>query len=696
MTLNRVLKCRTEVTDVWKIGCAVAVVAMVALCLPGMALADQWITPTAEELAMKSLPGYPGVPAMYLYREEVTKDDLHVMLHYERIKILTEKGKSYANVELGFVNGANNHYFIGEDNSVGDISGRTIHPDGTVIPFTGKPYLKTMGKGPAYTYQARVFTLPDVEVGSIIEYRYAQRYGDNYYESPDWYLQGPLFVRASHYMWYPTTRHMQDGDGQSINSISWFPVLPVGVKLVTRESPSSWTKEAQQTYEVTLKDIPPVPEEDFMPPIKSFTYRILFSYSPYRSDAEFWKGEGKRWSKKANSFIGPDNALNTATQTVIAGANTPEEKLHKIYEAVMGLENTDYTRDRARTEDKAAGLGEIDTANDVLKHGRGDSQELSYLFIGMARAAGMKAYAMLVPNRETQIFTPLWMNVRQQLTNTIAIVTIDGKDNFFGPGERYTPYGQLQWQYTMGQGLRQTDAGTEMAVSPGETYKDTKTSRVANLTMADDGIVSGIISMTYEGATALYWRQQALLGDEEGLRAELRTSLEEKLPKTLEIKVTSIENLKEYEKPLVVKFNATGSIGVSTGKRLVVPADIFTVGEGVAFPQEKREIPVYFHYPQTVLDAVRIMLPPTMTVEAIPADGKYSMTGQAAFSLTSTSAPSSVSVRRAYIFGEVIIKSKDFPALRTFYSQFEAKDQESIVLKAGSPAVVAAKAPVGN
>ena len=695
MTLNRVWKCCTEVAGVWKIGCAVAVVAMVALCSPRVALADQWITPTAEELAMKSLPGYPGVPAMYLYREEVTKDDLHVMLHYERIKILTEKGKEYANVELGYFNGANN-YYSGEDNSVGDISGRTIHPDGKIIPFTGKPYLKTMQKGPAYTYQARVFTLPDVEVGSIIEYRYARRYNDYFYESPDWYLQGPLFVRASHSIWYPTTHLMQDFDGHIINSISWFPVLPVGATLVTKQFPGSGASQPQQTYEVTLKDVPPAPEEDFMPPIKSFTYRVLFSYTPYRSAAEFWKAEGKRWSKNANSFIGPDNALTSATQAVIAGANTPDEKLHKIYEAVMGLENTDYTRDRARTEDKAAGLGEIHTANDVLKHGRGDSQELNYLFIGMARAAGMKAYAMLVPNRESHVFTPSWMNVRQQLTNTIAIVTIDGKDKFFGPGERYTPYGQLQWEYTMGQGLRQTDAGTEMAVSPSETYKDTKTSRVANLTMADDGIVTGIISMSYEGATALYWRQQALRGDEEGLRAELRTSLEEKLPKTLEIKVTSIENLKEYEKPLVVKFNATGSIGASTGKRLLVPADIFTVGEGVAFPQEKRDIPVYFHYPQTVLDAVRILLPPTMSVEAIPADGKYSMEGLAAFSLTSTSAPNSVLVRRAYIFGQVIIESKNFPALRTFYSQFEAKDQESIVLKAGSPAVVAVKAPVGN
>ena len=34
--------------------------------------------PTPEELAMTSLPGYPGAAAVVLNREEITKDDMHV------------------------------------------------------------------------------------------------------------------------------------------------------------------------------------------------------------------------------------------------------------------------------------------------------------------------------------------------------------------------------------------------------------------------------------------------------------------------------------------------------------------------------------------------------------------------------------------------------------------------------------------
>ena len=84
----------------------------------------------------------------------------------------------------------------GNDKTLDEIAGRTIHADGTIIPFTGKPYLKVLEKGQDVKVQERVFTLPDVEVGSIIEYRYATRIADNIYEAPDWYHPGRVVCEA--------------------------------------------------------------------------------------------------------------------------------------------------------------------------------------------------------------------------------------------------------------------------------------------------------------------------------------------------------------------------------------------------------------------------------------------------------------------------------------------------------------------
>ncbi len=95
--------------------------------------ADPCVDPTPEELHMTSQPEVPGATAVYLNRDEFTEDKNHMFSIHTRLKVLTEGGKEYGNVELEYSAGHAGY-------SVTEISGCTIHPDGTKIPFTGKPY----------------------------------------------------------------------------------------------------------------------------------------------------------------------------------------------------------------------------------------------------------------------------------------------------------------------------------------------------------------------------------------------------------------------------------------------------------------------------------------------------------------------------------------------------------------------------
>ncbi|MGI4827271.1 MAG: transglutaminase domain-containing protein [Janthinobacterium lividum] len=649
---------------------------------------DMFMKPTKEELEMTSLPGFPGVAAVVLFREELTKDDMHSVLHYDRIKVLTEDGKKYANVELGFVSTNASGAYIGDDKMVESIVGRTIHSDGTVIPFTGKPYLKTMVKAEGMKYQAKVFTLPDVEVGSIIEYRYATRYSDYAYEAPDWYIQGDLFLKAAHFSWYPTTRDLQDERGE-INTISWFPILPVGAKIQHQELPATTSNDRhQQIYDLVVKDIPPQPKEEYMPPIASYSYRVLFNFSSYRTPDEFWKGEGKNWSKRADSFANPNSALTKATQTITEGANTPEEKLQKIYAAVMGLENTDYTREHDAREDKANGLGKMNNAIEVLEHKRGNSTQITELFAGMARAAGMSADLMLVPDRSKHMFVQNWLTLHQ-FDDVIAIVNVSGKDEYLDPGSRYCAYKHLAWEHTFVKGIREKDGATVFNETPGDTYLDNKTSRVANLSMDKEGQIAGKLNFTYTGATALRWRQDALRGDEESTKHDLKTSIENMLPKTLEVKVLEVKNLDSYEKPLDVTYEVKGTIGSPTGKRLVIPADLFLSDSSATFPHDKRELAVYFEYPRLVQDALRINFREGFAVEAVPTTAKFDLPKEGTYTMAVTSTPTSFTTRRTFAFNQIFVLQPEYSQLRSFYSQFESNDQQSVVLRA-APATTAA------
>jgi hypothetical protein len=664
--------------------------AIAGLCLAGLVAGQesaqaQWTAPSAEELSMTSQPQVPGAPAVYLYREEKTDDHLHMYSVYERIKILTEGGKEKANVELKYVSGGDSGY------SVTDISGRTIHPDGSIVPFTGKPYERVIVKAQGYKAKAKVFTLPDVTVGSIIEYRYKLRWEDYVYSPPAWIVQNDLYLRKGYFEWKPTDRQLTTDDGRNVSTtVAWTPILPAGVQVKETALPGGGVgSEGSSLIQLNVQDIPPSPEEEYMPPIGSLSYRVLFYYAPYRTSEEYWKNEGKFWSKKRDKFIGPGHAVGDATQQIIAGATTQEQKLKKIYAAVEQVENTDYTRERSSEEDKAAGLGQTKTTDDIWTKKRGSSDQIAELFVAMARAAGMKAYLMAVTNRDRSLFLPGYLSM-YQLDDDIAIVNVDGKEQFFDPGSRYCPYGHLAWKHTQTSGLRQTDGGTALAGTIGESYTFSSVIRIANLQMDDHGVVTGKIDLKFTGAPALKWRQKALTDDQEAVEREMKESVERMLPGGMDVKLVSVAKLTEYEEPLVATIEVKGPVGTPTGKRLLVPGDLFETNSKATFAHEKRDLAVCFSYPYGAVDAIRINLPEGFAVESVPPDATTQLAKEAVYKMKASVDAKGVTIRRDLYVGEIVFPPKEYPDLRKFYSQFEAKDQEPIIVKAGAPA------PSGN
>jgi len=649
----------------------------------------QWTAPTEEELKMTSQPQVPGAAAVYLYREEITEDRLHDWMKYVRLKVLTERGKQYADVELAQYSSDYGGY------TVSDIQGRTIHPDGTIIPFTGKPLQKLIEKSSGVKVMAKVFTLPDVEVGSIIEYRYHLRYDDMYYIPPRWYVQSDLYTRKAHYLWKPTDKQlMSKGErGEQLTSVvGWFHILPPGFEVKqTRLPPTSGFEDGQATVELNVHDVAPVPEEDYMPPFGSLTYRVLFYYTPYRTPEEYWKNEGKGWAKNMDKFIGPENKVKQATAGLVSPSDTPDQKLRKIYAAVMKLDNTSYNRDRSAAEDKSQGLGEVKSTDDIWERKRGTDDQIAQLFVAMSRAAGMKAYLMAVTNRDRNMFLPSYLNLEQQLDDAIAIVLTDGKEQFFDPGQRYCPYGALAWKHSMTEGIRQTDQGSAIARTPGESFATvSRTQRVANLTMDEHGEVSGTLKVVWTGAPALSWRQQFLRSDATNLNRELRESMERTMPGGMEVKVAKIENLEDYEQPLTISYDVKGPIGSSAGKRLLIPGDIFEANAKPTFPHEKRENPIAFNYPHVVQDAVRVNFPPSIGLESLPESLQVPFQKFAVYGIKTESTPTSVTVHREFDLGNIFYKIDEYPDLRAFYGKIETKDQEPVVLKA------APTTPAGN
>ncbi len=118
------------------------------------AFADDWQPIDPVDLKMTSEPKAPGAPAIYLYRQVDRNDSGNVTneFNYVRIKILTEEGRKYGDVEIPFNKGTQN---------VSGIRARTVHQDGSVANFDGKVYEKTIVKAKGVKYLAKTFSMPD-------------------------------------------------------------------------------------------------------------------------------------------------------------------------------------------------------------------------------------------------------------------------------------------------------------------------------------------------------------------------------------------------------------------------------------------------------------------------------------------------------------------------------------------------------
>jgi hypothetical protein len=623
-------------------------------CLgPCYVLHAQFQEPTKEELQMTSDAKAPGAAAVVLYREERTDDQIHYRAIYERIKVLTEKGKEAATIRIPYEKGVF---------KITDIQGRTIHADGTVVPLTAKPSDLTDVKVKDFQVNTMVFTLPSVEVGSILEYRLQIRYDDQWISSPDWYIQQKYFVHKAHYFFQPS---------QYENGIMWAAHVKEGTKMV---------KDSQGRFTYDVEDVPAVPDEDWMPPLNSLKLRIQFYYAEYQSGQQFWQERGKDWAKNAEHFADPGKAIKNAVAELVAPTDTEEQKAKKLYDAVQKLENTDYTREKSQAERKKEKLKDIKRAEDVWVQKSGSSDELALLYVAMARAAGLQAVPMKVVNRNDAIFDADYLSLNQ-LDDYIAVVVINGKDVFLDPGEKMCPYGLLQWKHSFATGLRVSGKGAVIATTPGNLYTQNVEERVADLTIAPDGSVTGTARIVMAGQEALHWRQMEIRNDDEEVKKSFHEWARQIVPDGVDAEVDHFLAMDEYGPNLVAVLKVSGQLGSATGKRFFLPGMFFESHAAHPFvATDHRAIPVDVHYPERVVDDVTYRVPEGFTVESAPQAATIPWASTAQLRVASKAEHGTIEIARSFAYNFTLVDAKEYGNLHDFYQKVATADQQQIVL----------------
>jgi len=625
--------------------------------------ADEWLPISPEELKMTSLPEAPGAPAIYLYRQVDRNDQESHEYNYVRIKILTEEGRKNADVEIPFFK---------ESGDVRGIKARTIRPDGSVANFDGKVYEKTVVKVKGLRYLAKTFTLPDVQVGSIIEYHYTTTWDQYiYFRESVWILSDELFTRSAKFS-------LKSLSGYAMRW-SWPRGLPTGTVP---------PKDDHGTIRLETKNIPAFQAEDFMPPPNELKFRVEFIYTQENDEKEpdkFWKKEGKKLNDQVESFVGKRKAMEQAVAQIASPNDSPEAKVQKIYARVQQLRNLSYEAEKTEQEAKRAKQKDTNNVEDVWKHGYADGRQIDWLFLGLVRAAGVEGYAVLVSRRSNYFFNPSLMNPNQ-LNDNVVLVKLNGKDVYCDPGTAFTPYGLLPWSETAVKGLRLDKDGGSWVMT---TLPDSSVSRIerkANLKLRDDGTLEGKLTIVFAGLEALYRRLDERNEDEASRKKYLEDTVKEYVPSGIEVELTNKPDWGSSADKLVAEYDLKVPGWVSgAGRRVLLPVGFFSATEKHLFDHADRTHPVYFEFPFQKFDEVTIELPLGWQVSSLP-PAKIQDARAIKYTLKADESKGTLHVTRVLDVDILLVDTKLYPTLRSFFQIVRTSDEQQIVLQPGAAA----------
>jgi Domain of Unknown Function with PDB structure (DUF3857)/Transglutaminase-like superfamily len=636
------------------------VLGLSGIFLHSPAHCEDWLPIAAADLQMTREPKAPGAAAIYLYRQEDRDDTIPGVSIYVRLKILSEEGRKYADVEIPFAKGIEN---------VHGIDARTIRPDGSIVRFDGAVYEKPILNARGVKLLAKTFTMPDVQVGSIIEYRYRHEDQRGFVFDSHWILSQDLFMRDAKFSLLPYPYF----------SLAWS--WPRGL-------PADTTTPVKERDRIRLEahDVPAFVSEELMPPENELKFRVDFIYSEEKLEKDpdqFWKHYASHELSSLRKFLSQPKAMERAVAQIVQPTDSPEAKLRKIYARVQQMHNLTFERKKSEQEEKRDKQTPAHDVEDVWNRGSGDAFELTYLFVALARATGLQADVALVSTRDRYFFNPRLMNPRE-LNSNLAIVTLDGNDRYLDAGVPFIPFGLLPWYETGVQGLRLDERGGSWLTTPLPAPAASRIERTAQLKLDDQGTLTGKVTLRFSGLEGAWRRAEERNEDDTDRKQFLEDELRNSVPSGVEVALTNQPDWTVSEAPLLAEYTVkVPGWAAAAGQRQLLKVGLFCNEDDHTFEHSTRTHPMYFDFPFQHVDDVSIEMPAGRRIGSLP---KGQQLGSKFFSydLTAENQDGRLHVKRDILVNLLLLDVKYYGQLRDFYQTVRSADEEQAVVTANA------------
>ncbi len=513
-----------------------------------------------DEIEFINLPGvddYPDAGAIVIFDEgkmQIIGNSELPMSMFERhriVKVLNNRGQSYANIAIPYT----------PKSLIENIQARTISPNGE-IKVLDKKYIYDVNLYPRFIFysdqRAKIFTMPAIEDGSVIEYRYQMRISGRSLW-PSWNFQD--FV--------PTLNSRFTLEAPSEWKVN-YKLYHTDLEPEIVKAPSGF--KSSYTWQET--NVPAFKSEFGMPPLNESLARL--EIAPLGMST--WDDVALWYDGLSEPQIKAGKAIKEFASVLTKNSASDEEKLKNIYE---------WVRDQVRYIAVAIGIGgyQPHPAEQVLINRYGDCKDMSTLLCSLAREVGIEAYEVLVSTwqngaPDTSLPSPF------QFNHAIAYCPAVGDNGvWMDATEKGSPFGKLPWyDQNLPVLVIGKDGRSEIITTPCVPADSNHTLFDWQVDLQETGaaIIHG--KTQYNGALASEMREALIYASKDEERQWLETFLATRISGA-KLDSFQISGLDPVKNPLIIRYQLyTSTFALPRADEM-----IFCPGQILAF-----DLPDYF------------------------------------------------------------------------------------------------------
>ena len=569
--------------------------------------------PSKSEIEMTTYELDTTAPAVILYEygnATINYNDIegiYLSVKYKkRIKILNRDALDLSNVSV---------YLRASSNNLKSQNVKDIRAISTTLTNDGAVIQKSLKKEDVFTekfneyFNIVKFAIPDVQVGSVIDYEYTLTYPSqmllNFHP---WEFQSEIPKKYSEY------------NTKIPANYKYNVQLIGGIELETKEN--DLKKECFHIgsgsadciiSRFVMRDIPAFKKEKYMLSEENYISKILFELI----ETTWFDGEKTRYSKswkdveKILRVQGRFGSQSKKTKYFLEYANeTIEGETNKLKKAKRIF----YDLQNAMNWNGRNGIFSKNDIKEAFQQKAGNSTELNLILLNVLKAVSLNANPMLIATREYKLPSKLFPQL-SEFNRIVVKLDIEEKSYLLDITDKETPFGMLPYECLNLYGrVLDFKKGSYWYDINSDMYQSKSITQLM-LKINASGEITGNSREFYMGYDGVFKRKKILKTSANAYIQELENDLSSL--EDFNINTFKIENLENNEKPLKIdlKFNAVTSLDNQIN--LIHP---FVINRITAnpFQLEKRNYPINFGYIYNDTYQINIEIPDNFSFTTIP------------------------------------------------------------------------------